>query len=226
MRVTETALTAARTIYDFHFLRQTPIPGDVIVALGTNDLRVAELAADLWREGFGGWLLCTGGIAHQGDLLATAWDRTEAEMYRDVAISRGVPPDQILLETQATNTAENIRFSRRLLDERGCRLRNVVIAVKPFMQRRAAATMAVEWSEMPFSLASPHLSLDEYFTAELPPERMIHILMGDLQRIWIYGRKGWSAPQRVPAEVMEAYRYLKSEGWTQHLIEDGEGEPQ
>ena len=225
VRLTDKALEAAQVIYDFHFMRQNPVAADVIIALGTNDLRVAEFASGLFHEGFGKWLVCTGGTAHQGDLLETTWDRTEAEMYREVAIQRGVPSGQILLETQATNTAENIRFSRRVLVERGVPARNIVIAVKPFMQRRAAATIAVEWPEIPFSLASPPLSLQEYFTAELPAERILHILMGDLQRIWIYGRRGWSAPQRMPGEVMDAYRFLKSEGWTQHLIEDSEEDP-
>jgi hypothetical protein len=118
------------------------------------------------------------------------------------------------------NTAENVRFTRQLLEERGLRPASVVIAVKPFMQRRTWATMAVEWPEMPATLASPAMSLDQYFTAELTPERIINIMLGDLQRIWIYGRRGWSAPQRVPESVMAAFDHLKSLGFTQHLILD------
>ena len=34
-------------------------------------------------------------------------------------------------------------------------------------------------------------------------------MLGDLQRIWIYGRRGWSAPQRLPGEVMAAFTHLK-----------------
>ena len=73
-------MEAARVIYEFHQLRHTPIPGEVIIALGTNDLRVVEFASELYLRGFGKYLLCTGGIAHQGDLLATAWGRPEAEI--------------------------------------------------------------------------------------------------------------------------------------------------
>jgi uncharacterized SAM-binding protein YcdF (DUF218 family) len=217
-------LAAARVIYDFHQLRHRPIPADVILALGANDLRVASFAAELYRQGFGKWLVCSGGIAHQGDLLATPWDRTEAEMYADIAVAQGVPRDRILLETRATNTAENMRFSRALLAEKGMEVHNIVIAVKPFMQRRAWATLAVEWPEMPGSVASPSLSFEAYFTPELPAEKIIHILMGDLQRIWIYGRRGWSAAQRIPADVMDAYRFLQSQGWTHHLVA-GEPDP-
>jgi uncharacterized SAM-binding protein YcdF (DUF218 family) len=89
---------------------------------------VAEFAADLYHNGFGRLLVCSGAIAHQGDLLATPWDRTEAEMYAEVVIARGVPPDWILLEPR---TAENIRFSRELLEARAIRPRNIVLAMKP-----------------------------------------------------------------------------------------------
>jgi DUF218 domain len=211
-------LHAARVIYNYHYLAHVPIRAEVIIALGTNDLRVAEFASDLFHQGFGGWLLCTGGIAHKADLLATPWTKSEAEMYSDIAVERGVPRAQIILETQATNTAENVRFSRQLLAKNAIKPRNIVIAVKPFMQRRVWATLAVEWPEMPATVASPQFTLDEYFTPELPAEKMIHILMGDLQRLWVYARKGWSAPQRLPTEVMAAFRYLKSAGWTHHLI--------
>jgi uncharacterized SAM-binding protein YcdF (DUF218 family) len=165
-------------------------------------------------------LVCTGAIAHHGDLLATPWSRSEAEMYAEVAERRGVPADKILLETHATNTAENIRLTRKLLDRHGIRPKNIVIAVKPFMQRRTWATMAVEWPEMPATLASPDMTLDEYFTEELPSEKIINIMLGDLQRIWIYGRRGWSAPQRIPDEVIGAFAYLKNAGFDKHLIPD------
>jgi hypothetical protein len=39
-----------------------------------------------------------------------------------------------------------------------------------------------------------------------------------LQRVWIYGRRAWSAPQVVTPEVMDAYRELKALGFTQQLL--------
>jgi len=216
--MTDETLRLARIIWDYHQLHQEPVPADLIIALGTNDLRVAEFAADLYLRGYGAILVCTGGVAHQEDLLATRWEKTEAEMYAEAAERRGVPRASILVETQATNTAENIRFVRELLARRAIRHRSVVIAVKPFMQRRVWATLAVEWPEVTATLASPKLTLDEYFTRELTPEKIVNILMGDLQRLWVYARKGWSAPQRIPAEVKAAYSRLADLGFTRHLI--------
>ncbi len=219
-KVDDEALAHARVIWNYHQLDQRPMPADAIVALGTNDLRVAEFAADLYHQGFGRTLVCTGGVAHTGDMLATGWDKPEAEIFADVAEKRGVPRDRILLERQATNTAENLRFTRRLLADRGIQPASIVIAVKPFMQRRVWATRAVEWPEIPATLASPEMTLDEYFTPDLPPEKIIHIMMGDLQRVWIYGAKGWSAPQVIPPEVQQAYQALVERGFTKHLLPD------
>jgi len=214
----ETALSPARIVWEYLQLKHDPIPAETIVAFGTNDLRVARFAASLYHEGFGRTLVCTGGMAHQDDLLATNWHKTEAEMYADEAVARGVPRDRILLEPRAANTAENVRFTRELLCRNGGRPRNVLLATKPFMQRRVWATMAVEWPEVPASVASERMTLDEYFTEELPAEKVIPIMLGDLQRVWIYGRRGWSAAQIVPREVTEAYRELKAQGFTQQLL--------
>ena len=214
----EEVLRLARIIWDYHWVQQEAVPADVIIALGTNDLRVAEFAADLFLRSYGATLVCTGGVAHKGDLLETSWEKTEAEMYADVAISRGVPRERILLETHATNTAENIRFARDMLSRREIRPRNIVLAVKPFMRRRVWATLPIEWPEIKATIASPQMTLDEYFTDELGPDKIINIMMGDLQRLWVYARKGWSVPQPLPAEVREAYLQLAALGFTKHLI--------
>jgi uncharacterized SAM-binding protein YcdF (DUF218 family) len=214
-------LHLARIIWEYHQLDQQPSPADVMVVFGTNDTRVAEYAAELYGRGFGKLMVFTGGVAHTGDLLATGWTRPEAEVFADIAAGHGVPRDRILLESRALNTAENIRFTRELLCERGVQPRNLLLVMKPFMQRRVWATMAVEWPEVAATVASQRMTLDEYFTPELPPERIIPIMMGDLQRIWIYGRKGWSAPQEIPGAVAEAYEALVGLGFTQHLLEEG-----
>jgi hypothetical protein len=38
---------------------------------------------------------------------------------------------------------------------------------------------------MPAKLASPRVTLDEYFTHELAAEKIINIMVGDLQRNWV-----------------------------------------
>ena len=214
------ALRHAQTIFAFHQLNHRPVPADAMIVLGTNDTRVAGFAADLYHRGLSPLIVVTGGIAHQNDLLATGWDRPESEIFAALLAERGVPYDNLLLESEAANTGENIAFSRRILTTAEYHPRSVLIVVKPFMQRRAFATHAVEWPEVPATVASWETTFEEYCTADLPPAKVANIIMGDLQRIWLYARRGYSAPQRIPAEVRSAYRRMVELGFTQHLIPD------
>lgn len=190
--------------------------------LGTNDKRVAEYAATLYHSGFASTVVVTGGLAHQDDLLATGWNRPEAEVFAEILERQQVPPYRILLETRASNTAENIRLSRDLICKRGMEPKRVLVVVKPFMQRRVFATHAVEWPEVPATVVSWSTTFDEYCTPELPPAKVTNIMMGDLQRLWIYSNLGYSAPQRIPDEVRRAYSRLRELGYTQHLIAENE----
>ena len=54
--------------------------------------------------------------------------------------------------------------------------RSVVFAVKPFMQRRVWAALAAEMAGGGRHTFFPPLTLDDYFTAELPAEKVIHIM--------------------------------------------------
>ena len=160
-----------------------------MLVLGTNDIRVADHAADLFHQGLAPLVVITGGIAHQNDLLSTNGNRPEAEVFADSMLASGVPPTALLLEPYATNTAQNIRFSRHLLKTYA--LSRILIVTKPFMQRRAYATHAVEWPEIPATMSSWPSTFDDYCThPDLDPVKVANIIMGDLQRLWIYSRLG------------------------------------
>jgi uncharacterized SAM-binding protein YcdF (DUF218 family) len=215
--MTEQARTCASTIFDFHQLGHKPLPSDAMLVLGTNDTRVATHAAHLFHQGLAPLLVITGGIAHQQDLLSTNWNRPEAEVFAEILLALGVPSTALLLEPKATNTAENIRFSRQLLAP--LNPSRILIVTKPFMQRRAYATHAVEWPEMPAIMASWPSTFDQYCThPDLDPVKVTNIIMGDLQRLWIYSRLGYSAPQRIPDAVMDAFNTLAALGFDRHLI--------
>ena len=47
----------ARKIWDYHHLNHTLEKTDIILALGSNDLRVAEYAAELYLQGWAPLLL-------------------------------------------------------------------------------------------------------------------------------------------------------------------------
>ncbi len=205
----------AQRIWDYMQLQHPLVHSDLILALGSNDLRVAEHAADLYLQGWAPRLLCSG---HVGALTRELFDQPEAEQFAAIARQRGVPPSAILLESESTNTGENIRFSRRLLAEHGIEVRRLILVQKPYMERRAYATFLNFWPGIEVCVSSPPIPFAAYPTAALSKELVINVMAGDLQRIRDYPAQGFQIPQPIPAEVWQAFEQLVALGFDKHLI--------
>jgi uncharacterized SAM-binding protein YcdF (DUF218 family) len=207
----------ARILWDYMLLRHTLVESDVIVALGSHDLRVAEHAADLFLRGLAPLLVCSGRL---GRLTSGRFHQSEAEMFADVAAARGVPRSAILLEPRSTNTGDNITFSRELLRQRGFEPQRVILVQKPYMERRALATFRQRWPGADVRVSSPPIDFDDYPTAELPNNLVINILVGDVQRIRVYADRGFQIAQPMPDHVWGAWEELVARGYTTHLVRE------
>jgi uncharacterized SAM-binding protein YcdF (DUF218 family) len=207
----------ARVVWEYHHVGHSLEKADCILVLGSHDTRVAERGAEVF---LGGWAPLMVFSGHLGSLTAAMWSRSEAEVFADVAVALGVPRDRILLEARSTNTGENVDFSRQLLADRGLHPRKAIAVQKPYMERRTLATFGKRWPELEVVVTSPQLAFDDYATGDIRRDDVIHVMVGDLQRLIVYGRNGWSVPQDVPAEVMEAYEGLVEAGYTRRLLRE------
>jgi uncharacterized SAM-binding protein YcdF (DUF218 family) len=205
-----------RTVWDYHQLGHALVRSDCIFVLGSHDLRVAERAADLYREGLAPLVVFSGGL---GRLTSRVWKEPEAVQFARVARHRGVPESAILVESESTNTGENVRLTRRLLEARGVAPQSFILVQKPYMERRAWATFRKVWPEKTVLVTSPRVSLADYPTDDIPREELIHIMVGDLQRIRVYADLGFQIAQEIPAEVWRAYETLVELGYTRHLVD-------
>jgi uncharacterized SAM-binding protein YcdF (DUF218 family) len=205
----------ARTIWDYHHVGHALRKADCIIVLGSHDTRVAERGAELYLAGWAPLVVMSGGL---GSLTSGMWTRPEAEVFADVAAARGVPRDALLLESRSTNTGENVELSRRLLAERGLAARSAIAVQKPYMERRTLATFGVRWPQLDLVVTSPQLDFEAYTSVGIPRDDVIHIMVGDLQRLLVYPGKGFSTPQEVPAEAMAAYEGLVAAGYTKRLL--------
>jgi len=204
----------ARTLWDYMLLGHELVPSDLILVLGSNDVRVAEHAASLFVLGLAPLIVCSGDV---GRLTATRFARSEAETFADVAVANGVPREAILLETRSTNTGENVVFSRELLEARGINPRSIILVQKPYMERRAYATFLRRWPGPEVRVTSPPIPFDDYFTPDLPRDLVINILVGDVQRTRVYAERGFQVPQPMPDDVWAAFSELVARGYTSHL---------
>jgi uncharacterized SAM-binding protein YcdF (DUF218 family) len=205
----------ATKIWDYHHLNHTLEKSDVILVLGSNDLRVAEYAAELYLQGWAPLIVFSG---NAGALTRERFNRPEAEVFAEVALRRGVPESAMLLEAESTNTGENVVFSRRILESKGIDPNSLIIVQKPYMERRAYATFMKFWPGKRVIVASPPIPFPEYPTEDLPRDLVVNIMVGDLQRIRTYPARGFQIEQEIPDDVWQAFEKLVELGYDKHLI--------
>lgn len=209
----------ARTLWEYHQLNHELAPADAILVLCSHDDAVAERGAQLFLEGWAPLLIYSGGL---GTITKELWTEPEADRFAAVAISLGVPRDRILIENRSTNTGENVTFTRQLLEERGLDLQKFIVVQKPYMERRAFATFKSRWPEKALIVTSPPIAFDDYLARysheSLSQDDVVSIIVGDLQRIKVYGDRGWQIPQEIPASVWTAYEELVAAGYDSRLL--------
>ena len=210
----------AQKIWDYHNIRQYLEKADLIFVLCSNDLRVAEYVSELYHCGWAPYILFSGGVAHQNDLLKTSWNMAEADKFAQIAMEKGVPKKKILIENKATNTGENFHLSYELLKEKKIAHKKIIIAQKPYMLRRAYATFMKQWpgEKGDVVLTSPPLTFQDYPNETISKDNLINIIVGDVERIKIYPEMGFQISQDIPDDVWQAYEELVSLGYTKHLV--------
>lgn len=208
-------LEDARLIWDYHQLNHDLRPCSAAVGLGSYDLGVARVAAELHQSGMFPVVVFSG---RDGPFSRARLSGTEAECLREEALRSGLPAEAILVEPQATNTGENIRFSQQVLANAGVAVRSVMLVCIPYMQRRAYATCRKVWPEVDVACASAPITFDEYlklYGEDLP---VVDMMVGDLQRIIEYPKRGFAIAQDVPTDVLDAYHRLIAAGYDSRLI--------
>ncbi|MFC9831425.1 YdcF family protein [Streptomyces albogriseolus] len=204
----------ARRVWDYHQMGHAPQPCSVAIGLGSHDLGVADTAVDLYKRGLAPLLVFTGATS---PTTRERMPRGEAVHYRERALELGVPSEAILVEPHARNTGENIRFSRKVLEESGVEVASVLLISKPYEERRAYATARKLWPAVEVVSASTPMTFAEYVDSIGDARLVIDMLVGALQRLMIYPDQGFMIRQPVPGDVTEAYKRLCQAGYTSRL---------
>ncbi|WP_344946054.1 YdcF family protein [Sphaerisporangium flaviroseum] len=213
--ITEEQRQQAKLIWEYHQMHHHVRPVDAAIGLGSHDLGVAAFAAELYIAGLFPVLVFTGG---NSPTTAARFPRGEAVHFRQHALELGVPDSAIMLEPSASNTGQNITFSREVLASAGVNPTTVLLISKPYMERRSFATARKLWPEVQVICASEPLEFDDYLKSIGDDMLVLDMLVGDLQRVIEYSKLGFAIAQDVPEDVHAAYESLLAAGFTSRLL--------
>lgn len=102
-----------KEISNFLFLEDENQTGDIAIAFGIkNWWNPLNKAIELYENKSVKKILFTGGVNR------VSGKHEALSMYNE-AIKRGIPPKDVFLEDKASNTLENVLFSKKLLEEKG-----------------------------------------------------------------------------------------------------------
>ena len=212
------ALKPLQVLWDYLGMHQKPERADIIVGFGNFNDNIARRAAELYHQGMAPKVLFSGGLGRNTSNLFT---EAEAERFARVAMECGVPEHSIIKEDKSTNTAENILFVKKLLEDLEVPHGHILGVHQPFMERRIVAAMGVYWPEQSFSVTSPQVTIPAYLEDArrqgMTENGAISVIVGDFQRMELYAQKGWQLPQEIPEETWEAYQELVAMGYDKQL---------
>lgn len=207
-----------KILWNYHKLNEKINKSDVIIGFGSHDLNVAKRCAELFLDGYGDMIIFTGGF---GRITKPLWNITEAEKFAEIAINMGIPKNKIIIENKASNTGENIKYTKETLRDLNLSPTSFIMVDKPYRERRTYATLKKQWPEIDFNITSPQYTYEEYCNfysqGEISKNEFISIMVGDLQRIDLYGKNGFQIVQDIPKDVWDAYNKLVNLNFNKHL---------
>lgn len=201
----------AKLIWDYLASFNQMGSSDAIVVCCSYDLRIADYACELADKLQIPQIAFSG---NSGNWTTDLWDVPEAQIFKERALAIGFNRARILTEVQATNIAENIAFSKKLLPEATA----VTFITKPNTILRVKLTVPIQWPDITAYTSCPDWSFPEEVSNINGVFGVIHEMVGDIQRIIEYPVLGYQVDHELPEDVLAAYDFLVREGYTQHLI--------
>lgn len=179
-------LESRDAITKFLFIEHPPEPVDLCFVLGCPTPTNMDPAIELHAQGNTPKIMISGhGPSPQ--------PVSEAVIFRDYAIERGVPESAFLLETAATNTLENFTLSVPIVEQHlgWDRIQTVALVTKPFHARRALMTARKHWpAHVRFILQPSHHPDDPPADTWWQTESGRAFVLRELVAIGTYAQKG------------------------------------
>jgi uncharacterized SAM-binding protein YcdF (DUF218 family) len=204
-------IAEAAVLWDYMSSFKAAAPCDAVVVCCSYELRVCDYACELIGAGLAPRLVLSG---KTGNWTRHLWTRTEAEVFTERALANGVAPSAIVLEDRSTNFGENVAFTRALLPD----ARAVTFVTKPASVLRVQLTAEAQWPGIQRFVSCPDIKFPEDVSPVVGLFGIINEMVGDVERVLRYPALGYQARHELSQRVLDAWEYLKDEGFTHHLM--------
>ena len=208
-------LKLVQILWDYMKMNQKLQFSDCIIGLGTIDTNVANIASKLYLNGYADKIIFSGGL---GKITYKLWNETEAEKFAKIAVKNGVPQEKIYLEKNSTNTGDNFRFTKKLIEDEKLNIKSCIVVCKPYDEKRTYATFKKIMPEYEVIIHSENIKCEEYYNRN--KTKWIHVLVGDIQRMKVFYEKGWQIKMDIPKKVWNAYEILVKRGYDKFVLKD------
>lgn len=181
-------------ISNFIFIEDVLVKSDVIMIPGGSYAELPEKAAEIWKDGYAPLIVPAGGVSIKSGKFNGVKSKqakyageykTECEFYTDVLEVSGIPSKYIIGDNKSGCTADNARFSKRILDDRGIYPQRAIICCKAFHARRCLMFYQFYFPETQFiispvwDLPNYSISKDNWYKSEVGVSRVL----GELSRL-------------------------------------------
>ena len=210
------------TLWEFLCLDTKEEKADCIIGLGSILRSVPLKCAELYNQKLGNYIIFSGNCGKGTEGIIS---KTEAEIFEDIAISANVPKKDILTENKATNTYENFKYIKQVLEENKLNPQSFLIVGKPYQERRAQAIANIELASKTFRIASFKIDLDsflEYVQSNglMSVDDVINEIVAEVNIALVAPKYGVQSAESLSEAVLLSYQNLINAGYNRYLIDD------
>ena len=166
---------------DFIFLEDEPQKADVIFLPGSEEGVLAKTAARLYLEGYAPLIVPSGKYAKWTGHSMVDQFETESDHFAYLLMEEGVPEEAILKEREATYTYQNAINTRKLLDERGIKVKRALLCCQAYHARRSKLYYQILFPDteiLVIPTITKGITRDNWFKSR----EMSDIVLGEIER--------------------------------------------
>lgn len=209
-------------LWEYLCLDVDEIKVECIIGLGSILTNIPKKCAELYKKGLGEYIVFTGNCGKGTEGVIS---KTEAEIFKELAVKEGVPENKIFIETKATNTYENYKYTKKLLSDNNLEPNSFLIVGKPYQEKRAKAIAEKELINKKFEISCFNIKLDDFMeyvesSNLMTKDDVINEMVGEININKLVPKYGLQTYCELSEKVENSYKKLLSMGYNKYIIND------